>query len=158
VRWYLIVSVALFLIFSCLCGIDTCGWQWVFYINLIPGALMICAIIFAVRSTPMQLGRLRDGDWLGIGCMAVGLGSLIAMLEEGQRDDWFGSVFIQRCALLAAVFIPAFVIMIKDIVRRDAYIMAFDDAFLIVGISLLIGAVLVWFCRKTKAKEGMMAH
>jgi hypothetical protein len=25
---------------------------------------------------------------------------------------------------------------IKDIVRRDAYIMAFDDAFLIVGISL----------------------
>jgi hypothetical protein len=56
-----------------------------------PGALMICSIIFAVRSTPMQLGQLRDGDWLGIGCMAVGLGSLIAMLEEGQRDDLLGS-------------------------------------------------------------------
>jgi MFS transporter, DHA2 family, multidrug resistance protein len=47
---------------------------------------------------------------------------------------------------------------IKDIIRRDAYIVAFDDAFLIVGISLLIGAVLVWFCRKTTAKEGMVAH
>jgi hypothetical protein len=69
---------------------DTYGWQWVFYINLIPGALMICSIIFAVRSTPMQLGQLRDGDWLGIGGMAVGLGSLIAMLEEGQRDDLLG--------------------------------------------------------------------
>jgi hypothetical protein len=31
--------------------------------------------------------------------------------------------------------------------------MAFDDAFLMVGIFLLIGAVLVWFCEKTKAKE-----
>ena len=47
---------------------------------------------------------------------------------------------------------------IKDIVRRDAYIMAFDDAFLIVGICLLIGAVLVWFCQRTRAKEGAVAH
>ncbi|MGA8660006.1 MAG: hypothetical protein WB586_28135 [Chthoniobacterales bacterium] len=47
---------------------------------------------------------------------------------------------------------------IKDIVRRDAYIMAFDDAFLIVGISLLIGAVIVWFCQKARAKEGAVAH
>ena len=47
---------------------------------------------------------------------------------------------------------------IKNIVRREAYIMAFDDAFLIVGISLLIGAVLVWFCQKTSAKAGVVAH
>jgi len=230
----------------------------------------------------MQLYQLREGDWLGIGCTAIGLGSLIAMLEEGQRDDWLGSVFIQRCALLAAIFIPAFVIIelwrkkpfvnlrllaqrnlgiasaanfflgsalygtvyllpqyltivqgdgsavfniarnlggslgtamldtivtqreqfhdfeigayinayrpvvqervqtlsatfankgydvvtathqaygqIKNIVRREAYIMAFDDAFLIVGISLLIGAALVWFCQKTSAKAGVVAH
>jgi uncharacterized membrane protein len=36
--------------------------------------------------------------------------------------------------------------------------MAFDDAFLIVGISLLIGAVLVWFCQKTSARAGVVAH
>ena len=47
---------------------------------------------------------------------------------------------------------------IKDIVRREAYIMAFDDAFLIVGVSLLIGAVLVWFCRRTTAKDGALVH
>ncbi len=357
VRWYLIVNVALFLIFSCLCGTarslgemiayracqgftggvmipmsltvalstlpkskqplglalfgitatlgpalgptvggwltDNYGWQWVFYINLVPGALMIGSIVFAIRSAPMQLYQLRQGDWLGIGCMAIGLGSLIAMLEEGQRDDWLGSLFIQRCALLAAIFIPTFVIIelsrkkpfvnlrllaqrnlgiasaanfflgsvlygtvyllpqyltivqgydafqtgqamiwvglpqllifpfvprlmkrlldtivtrreqfhdfeigayinayrpvvqervqtlattfvnkgydavtatnqaygqIEGIVRREAYVMAFNDAFLIVGISLVIGAVLVWFCQKTRAKEGAVAH
>jgi DHA2 family multidrug resistance protein len=47
---------------------------------------------------------------------------------------------------------------INDIVRREAYVMAFNDAFLIVGISLLIGAVLVWFCQKTRAQEGAVAH
>src|SRR4029077_7481588 len=66
---------------------DHYGGQWVFYINLVPGALMIGSIVFAIRSAPMQLYQLREGDWLGIGCMGIGLGSLIAMLEEGQRDD-----------------------------------------------------------------------
>jgi MFS transporter, DHA2 family, multidrug resistance protein len=92
----------------------------VFYINLIPGALMICSIAFAVSSAPMQLDQLREGDWPGIGCMAIGLGSLIAMLEEGQRDDWLGSVFIQRCALLAAIFIPAFVII--ELSRKKPFV------------------------------------
>jgi DHA2 family multidrug resistance protein len=72
---------------------------------------MLCAIFFALAPAPMRLDQLREGDWLGIGCMAIGLGSLIAMLEEGQRDDWLGSTFIQRCALLAAIFIPAFVLI-----------------------------------------------
>jgi DHA2 family multidrug resistance protein len=52
---------------------DNYGWQWVFYINLVPGALMIGSIVFAIRSAPMQLYQLRQGDWLGIGCMAIGL-------------------------------------------------------------------------------------
>jgi DHA2 family multidrug resistance protein len=47
---------------------------------------------------------------------------------------------------------------IKDVVRREAYIMAFNDAFLIVGVSFLVAAVLVWFCRQTTAKEGVLAH
>jgi DHA2 family multidrug resistance protein len=47
---------------------------------------------------------------------------------------------------------------LKYIVRREAYVMAFNDAFLIVGISLLIAAVLVWLCQKTTAKAGMAAH
>jgi DHA2 family multidrug resistance protein len=43
--------------------------------------------------------------------MAIGLGSLITMLEEGQRKDWFGSPMIRNCAILAAVFIPLFVVI-----------------------------------------------
>ena len=79
---------------------DNFGWQWVFYLNLLPGALMIGAIVYAIDRKPMQLDLHREGDWIGISAMAIGLGSLIAMLEEGQRKDWFGSEFIQRCGIL----------------------------------------------------------
>jgi DHA2 family multidrug resistance protein len=58
----------------------------------------------------MQLDRLRRGDWIGIVCMAIGLSSLITVLEEGQRKEWFGNPMIQRLAILAAIFIPAFII------------------------------------------------
>jgi len=52
---------------------------------------MIGAIICAIDRKPTQLELLRNGDWIGITSMAIGLGSLVAMLEEGQRKDWFGS-------------------------------------------------------------------
>ncbi len=87
------------------------GWEWNFYINFIPGAFMIIAICYGIKKEPLKLVLLRDGDWLGIGCMVIGLGSLIAMLEEGQRNDWFGSNFIRICAALAAIFVPLFVLV-----------------------------------------------
>jgi MFS transporter, DHA2 family, multidrug resistance protein len=96
------------------------GWPWVFYVNLFPGVLTIGSIFFAIRPASLQLNELRDGDWLGIACMAVGLGSLIALLEEGQRDDWFGSQFIQFCTVLAAIFIPAFVLI--ELVRKKPFV------------------------------------
>jgi DHA2 family multidrug resistance protein len=33
------------------------------------------------------------------------------MLEEGQRKDWFGNDLIFTCGLLAAIFVPAFVLI-----------------------------------------------
>jgi DHA2 family multidrug resistance protein len=91
---------------------DRFGWQWNFFVNVIPGAIMFMCIYFAIDRKPMKLGQLRSGDWWGIGCMAIGLGALIAMLEEGQRKDWFGSPFIRNCAILAAIFVPLFVVIV----------------------------------------------
>jgi len=47
---------------------------------------------------------------------------------------------------------------IKNVVRENAYIMAFNDAFLVVAGSLLAGAVLVWLCHQAKAVPGAVAH
>jgi MFS transporter, DHA2 family, multidrug resistance protein len=89
---------------------DNYGWSMVFYINFIPGAVMLATILFAIDSEPLNMPLFWKGDWLGTIFMAIGLGSLIAFLEEGQNDDWFTSVFIQRCFTLAVIFIPLFII------------------------------------------------
>ncbi|HEY8902363.1 MAG TPA: DHA2 family efflux MFS transporter permease subunit [Chthoniobacterales bacterium] len=96
---------------------DRFGWQWNFFVNFLPGALMFPAVWVGLDAEPARLAGLRKGDWTGIGCMAVGLGSLVSMLEEGQRKDWFGSTFILTCGILAAVFVPLFII--NEVVRRD---------------------------------------
>jgi MFS transporter, DHA2 family, multidrug resistance protein len=89
---------------------DSYGWPMVFYVNLIPGAVMLATIFFTIDPEPLNMPLLWEGDWLGTVFMAIGLGSLIAFLEEGQNDDWFTSVFIQRCFTLAVIFIPLFII------------------------------------------------
>ena len=79
------------------------GWQYIFYVNLVPGALMIGMLWFSLESKPMKLGMLREGDWPGVITMAIGLGALQTVLEEGNKDDWFGSAFIVRLSIIAAV-------------------------------------------------------
>jgi MFS transporter, DHA2 family, multidrug resistance protein len=84
------------------------GWEYIFYVNLAPGALMFGMLWFSLEAKPMKLSLLREGDWPGIATMAIGLGALQTMLEEGNKDDWFGSDFIVRLAVIAAIALPLF--------------------------------------------------
>lgn len=88
---------------------DNLGWPYIFYINFIPGCLLVAMIWYGMDPEPMKLGRLKEGDWIGIACMAIGLGSLEVVLEEGERKDWFGSPMIVDLAVVAAIFIPLFI-------------------------------------------------
>jgi DHA2 family multidrug resistance protein len=85
------------------------GWQYIFYVNLVPGALMLAMLWFSLEKKPMQLGLLRQGDWTGIATMAIGLSALQTVLEEGNKDDWFGSPFIVRLSVIAAVALTLFI-------------------------------------------------
>lgn len=87
------------------------GWQYIFYVNIVPGTIMIGMLYFSLEATPMKLSLLRNGDWLGIVTMAIGLAALQTVLEEGNKDDWFGSPFIVRFAVIAAIALPLFVIV-----------------------------------------------
>jgi DHA2 family multidrug resistance protein len=85
------------------------GWEYIFYVNLVPGALMIGMLWYSLEAKPMKLALLREGDWLGIITMAIGLGALQTVLEEGNKDDWFGSPFIVKLSVVAAVALTLFV-------------------------------------------------
>ncbi|HEY5225672.1 MAG TPA: MDR family MFS transporter [Methylovirgula sp.] len=85
------------------------GWQTIFFINTAPSLVMVAALWFTLERAPMQLQLLKEGDWTGILTMAVGLSALQTLLEEGNKDDWFGSPFIVRLTVVAAVALTGFI-------------------------------------------------
>ncbi|UFX47575.1 multidrug efflux MFS transporter [Bradyrhizobium sp. 41S5] len=87
------------------------GWQYVFYVNVAPGAVMIAMLYVSLEAKPVNLSLLREGDWSGIITMTIGLAALQTVLEEGNKDDWFGSPFIVRLAVIAAVALTLFLVI-----------------------------------------------
>jgi DHA2 family multidrug resistance protein len=90
---------------------DTYGWQYIFFLNLVPGAVMLAMLFWSLDRTPMRLSLLREGDWPGIATMAIGLGALETVLEEGNKKDWFGSSFILDLSILAVLSLAAFLVI-----------------------------------------------
>ena len=86
------------------------GWPSIFYINWVPGLLLIGGIAVGLDKEKRQLNLLLNADWLGIAFMAVGLGSLTVFLEEGNSKDWFDSSFIITFAALAIVGLLGWVV------------------------------------------------
>ena len=85
------------------------GWEYIFYVNLVPGAVMVGMLYYALEAKPMKLSLLREGDWAGIATMAIGLSALQTVLEEGNKDDWFGSPFIVKLSVIAGIALSAFI-------------------------------------------------
>ncbi len=87
------------------------GWEYIFYVNLVPGSIMVAMLWASLDRSPMNLGLLAKGDWPGIVTMAIGLAALQTVLEEGNKEDWFGSDFIIRLSAIAAVSLTLFLII-----------------------------------------------
>jgi len=99
---------------------DNYGWPAIFYLNLVPGVLMLAAIRWGLDDEPRRLSLLRRDDWWGVGTMAVGLGSFIVFLEEGNRNDWFNSKTISALGITAAIFLTACTVI--ELKRREPFI------------------------------------
>ncbi len=89
---------------------DTLDWRWIFYINLLPGAAVAIAVPFLVKIDEPDFKLLKQADYLGITLLAVFLGSLQYVLEEGARWNWFDDEDITTFAVIAAVTGVLFII------------------------------------------------
>jgi DHA2 family multidrug resistance protein len=88
-------------------------WRWIFFVNVPVGiaAVMMCVAFLPPDVKSPKIAAPRAGiDWLSILLLAVGLGSLQAVLEEGQSDDWFDSPFIVGLAAASLVGLVLFVV------------------------------------------------
>lgn len=82
------------------------SWHWLFLINLVPGIAATLLCWFLVDFDQPDFSLLKRFDVAGLAGMAVMLGSLEYVLEEGAKDDWFQSTTISvftLAALLGAV-------------------------------------------------------
>jgi DHA2 family multidrug resistance protein len=82
---------------------DAAGWRWVFYVNVLPGALVTLAAITVIRVDRPNLSMLGRIDWVHLGSMAVFLGGLEYVLEEGPKQGWFDDAYIAATAWVALV-------------------------------------------------------
>ena len=87
---------------------ESYGWRYIFYVNLVPGAIMLGFLIPTLPPGQMKLSLLKHSDWTGIATLAIGLASLQTVLEEGNKDDWFGSALIVRLTLVSVVAFTLF--------------------------------------------------
>ena len=96
------------------------SWTMVFYVQLLPSAMVLIALFYCLEGAPRQLGLLRQVNWLSIIFMTVGLLLLITVLEEGNRHDWFESDTITQLAVISAVMLVVF--MVIQFFHRDPYV------------------------------------
>ncbi len=82
---------------------ETFSWHWLFLIN-VPFGIAVAGAVWAWIRLDRPNLTLRHGfDWLGLGLMALFLGNLEYVLEEGSRWDWFEDASIVRSAVIAGI-------------------------------------------------------
>lgn len=85
---------------------DQLSWNWIFYINIVPGVLsaLLCA---SLLRNPAKRGR-PSVDGVGLSLMATGLGCMQYVLDEGERYDWFNDTNILLISILSIASLIAF--------------------------------------------------
>ena len=120
------------------------SWHWLFLVNVVPGILVTIAVYFLVDFDKPNKSLLKNFDYVGLASMALFLGSLEYVLEEGPRYDWLDDTTIATFAFLtvagAGVFFWRTLTANQPIVELRAFKnrnFAFGSAFsFVMGIGL----------------------
>lgn len=70
------------------------SWHWLFLINVLPGLAIAAVVAMTLRVDRGDPSLLKGFDLWGLLAMAVFLGSLEYVLDEGPKDDWFDETAI----------------------------------------------------------------
>ncbi|HEX3747745.1 MAG TPA: DHA2 family efflux MFS transporter permease subunit [Bryobacteraceae bacterium] len=93
---------------------DNYTWRWIFLINIPVGILSLLLTTMLIFDPPYlkrkSLGNGFKIDYAGFGLLALGLGALEVVLDEGQKEDWFSSHFIVTFAVITVLCLVGVVI------------------------------------------------
>jgi MFS transporter, DHA2 family, multidrug resistance protein len=90
---------------------DDYSWRWVFYINLPVGIFAVTMCLLFLEDPPyLKTRKTGNIDFIGFGLLAIWIGCLQIMLDKGQDEDWFSSLFIRWLAAGASIGLLAFIV------------------------------------------------
>jgi len=79
------------------------SWHWLFLVNVIPGCAVAVATFLLIDFDKPQLSLLNRFDWTGLLGLALFLGNLEYVLEEGPNHEWFQDQSVFVCGILSCV-------------------------------------------------------
>lgn len=82
---------------------ENISWHYAFFINLPICIILIALLLVGLPHQRTHLDKLGEADWFGVAGLALGLGGLTVLLEEGQREQWFASELIWWMAGVSAI-------------------------------------------------------
>ena len=127
---------------------DNFSWQWIFFINVPVGLLAFFSVTALVEDPPwvkrQTQSRDKGIDYIGIGLIALGIGSMQVMLDRGEDDDWFGSPMIRIFAVMAAIGISGAIIWLLYAKKPVVDLRVFKDRNFALGCVCIasFGAIL----------------
>jgi MFS transporter, DHA2 family, multidrug resistance protein len=86
---------------------DNFSWHWIFFINL-PVGIVAATLIWNYLRNPVEPTH-KKLDWVGLMLLAIGLGSMQYVLEQGQQYDWFDDGNIRLGAAASILGLASFV-------------------------------------------------
>ena len=82
---------------------EVASWHWLFLVNIIPGIIITVGVWALVDVDKPDLPLLRRIDLIGLLTMALFLGGLDYVLEEGARHDWFADQTVLTVFIVASL-------------------------------------------------------
>jgi MFS transporter, DHA2 family, multidrug resistance protein len=95
---------------------DNYQWRWIFYMNVPVGMLSLMLVSRLIEDPAYLKEQVKKArgymhiDYIGIGVLALCLGSLQVMLDRGQEDDWWRSHLISTLGVTFPLALVAFIV------------------------------------------------
>lgn len=135
---------------------DRLSWEFLFWLNAVPGALTVFAAGYGLAHEPIKYMRFRKVDGFGLLALSLGLAALVTALDQGNRLDWLHSgpivglllagVFLIGAYFIHAVLHPKPVVSPKLLWRRNVglgLLMMFAVRLAIMSSAFLIPQYLI---------------
>ena len=86
---------------------EVLSWHWIFWIN-IPMGIVATVLSYIYINEPKEKSKVSKLDAWALLYLILGYGSLLIVLENGERVNWFSSTYISVLFVLAIIGIVLF--------------------------------------------------